>query len=250
MLKLERPLVFFDLETTDSSAQTAKIVSYCFIKYSPNEKKRQVLQGLVNPLSPIPPGATEVNGITNEMVKDAPRFSQVYQNILEFIDGCDLAGHNINRFDVLVLYNHFSDQGIDWDVEGIHFVDTMAIFTKREPRTLTAALLFYCNEELVDAHNAQADVLASAKVLAGQYNKYPTLPVSVAELAAECKMNNNVDLAGTIIRDENNVLRFGIGKHKGEKVVDYSDYARWMLGASFNRNTKKVIRKILNGELS
>lgn len=250
MLKLERPLVFFDLETTDSSPQTAKIISYCFIKYLPDEKTGIVLKGLVNPLCPIPPGATEVNGITNEMVKDAPRFSQVYQNILDFIEGADLAGHNINRFDVLVLYNNLADQGIDWDVDDIHFIDTLAIFTKNEPRTLTAALMFYCGEELSEAHEAQADTVAVAKVLAGQFKKYPNLPTSVAELAAQCKMSDNLDLAGTLIRNEKGEICYNIGAKKGVKVTDDTGFGQWMLGKDFNRNTKKILRKVLNGQLS
>jgi DNA polymerase-3 subunit epsilon len=247
-LHLKRPLVFYDLETTSTDTQQAKIVSYCFIKMQEGQP-RQILQGLINPGIRIPFEASEVHGITNDMVKDAPKFYQKAPEILTFIAGCDMGGHNITKYDNLVLYEEFAREGIEWDVDEVNFVDTFNIMAKMEPRTLGAALKFYCGKEIENAHDSSSDTYSSIEVLFGQYQKYDDLPDSVEELSKKFRLGSSVDLAGKLGKNEKGEYIYNFGKYAGKPVTVDPTYLDWMIGADFNRNTKKWARKIKN-ELS
>jgi DNA polymerase III subunit epsilon len=170
MLTLTKPIAFIDLETTGVSLSTDRIVEIAIIKILPDQS-RVTKRKIINPQMPIPQGATDVHGITNEMVKDAPTFKQVANEVKVFIDGCDLGGYNSNRFDIPILMEEFLRAGLDVDLSTRKMVDVQHIFYSMEPRTLTAAYKFYCQKELVDAHSAEADIAATIDVFVAQLNK-------------------------------------------------------------------------------
>ncbi len=167
MLQLNRPIAFIDLETTGVNLSTDRIVEIAIIKILP-DGSRQVKRKLINPEMPIPKPSTDIHGITDEMVKDAPTFKQAGNEIKQFLENCDLGGYNSNRFDIPMLMEEFLRAGMEVDLSTRRMVDVQHIFYTMEPRTLTAAYKFYCEKELVDAHSAEADVNATIDVLMSQ----------------------------------------------------------------------------------
>jgi DNA polymerase-3 subunit epsilon len=168
-LQLARPIAFFDLETTGVNLSTDRIVEVAIIKILP-DGTRQVKRRLINPGIPIPQQTTDIHGITDEMVKDAPTFKQCGNELKQFIENCDMGGYNSNRFDIPMLMEEFLRAGMDVDLSTRRMIDVQHIFYTMEPRTLTAAYKFYCEKELVDAHSAEADVNATIDVLLSQIN--------------------------------------------------------------------------------
>ena len=253
-LNLRNPLVFFDLETTGTDTVHDRIVEISYLKIYPNGKQEQKTKR-INPEMPIPAGASAIHGIMDEDVKDCPTFKQIARSLANHIEGADLAGFNSSRFDLPLLAEEFLRAGVDIDFSKRKMIDVQIIFHKKEQRTLEAAYKFYCDKTLEDAHSAEADTLATYEVLKAQLDKYPDLENDVEKLASEYSFfNNNVDLAGRIIRDENGIEIFNFGKHKGKSVVEVlkkepSFYA-WMMDADFALNTKQALTKIKLREMA
>lgn len=247
-LNLRNPLVFFDLETTGTDTAKDRIVEISILKILPNGTE-EVKTKLINPGMPIPQASTDVHGITDEDVKDAPQFKQIAKSLAEFMEGCDIAGFNSSRFDVPLLAEEFLRAGVDYDFSKRKMIDVQIIYHKKEQRTLEAALKFYCGKELTDAHSAEADTRATYEVLKGQLKMYPDLENDVDFLAKEfSSYNNNVDLAGRIILDENGVEVFNFGKHRGKSVAEIlkkePSFFAWIMDADFPLNTKQVLTRI------
>lgn len=244
MLSLDRPLAIFDLETTGVDLVNDRIIQLSVIKIV-DWKETERLTMLINPGVPIPAAATAVHGITDRDVLVEPKFFQVAEQIHEFFKGCDLAGYNILRFDVPMLVQEFERCRIAWPEDGVRYLDAQNIFFKMEPRTLEAAVKFYCNRDHVEAHSAEADALATLDVLKEQVSRYRELGSSLDEASAFLGLKDLADPTGKIARNENGDLIFNFGKNKGLKVVDFPDYVRWMLEADFPAITKAVLRKAI-----
>lgn len=171
MIKVNKPLAFFDLETTGVSTADDRIVSIAVKKYLPDGSVEDKYM-LINPERPIPEGATQVHGISDEMVKDAPSFKKIAKSLHAFLEGCDLAGFNIINFDIPLLAEEFLRAGLSFPIIGTRFLDACTIYRIKEVRTLSAGYKFYCGKEMTDAHNAQADVNATCEVLEKQMELY------------------------------------------------------------------------------
>lgn len=244
-LKLKRPIVFFDLETTGVNVVTDRIVSISILKIC-TDGSREGKSSLVNPDMPIPKTSSDIHGITDEMVANKPKFKNISKSLFEFIKECDIAGYNNNTFDNIILSEEFRRVGIDFPDGDIKSIDVCAIFKKMEQRTLIAAYKFYCNKDLEDAHSSSADTMATYEVFLKQLEVYNELQgMTIDELDKFCKVDNSVDMAARIIADENGEYLFNFGKHKGLKISDNLDYAEWMLGQDFPSNTKYFLKKIL-----
>jgi DNA polymerase-3 subunit epsilon len=250
-IRLNRPIVFLDLETTGVNLALDRIVEIAMLKLLPDgsiQRKRR----LVNPQMPIPPEATAVHGITDEMVKDAPLFRDIASDIRQALDNCDLAGYNSNRFDWPLLMEEFLRAGLDFDLVGRRMIDVQRIFHVMEPRTLSAALRFYCNEELTDAHSAEADVAATWKVFDAQLAKYPQLGNTVDTVTQFLGEDAIVDFARRFIL-EKGIEVFNFGKHKGRPVADVlrnePQYYDWMMKGDFPMHTKQKLTEIYNRTL-
>ena len=248
-LNLQNPIIFFDLETTGVDVAKDRIVELCYIKVFPNGNEESKSMR-INPGMPIPKKASDVHGITDEDVKDCPLFKDIAADLYKTFEGCDLAGFNSNKFDIPLLCEEFLRQGMDFDVAKRRCIDVQNIYHKLERRTLVAAYQYYCGKDLENAHSALADTRATLEVLEAQLDKYPAdLQNDVKFLADYSKMNNNVDFAGRIIRDEKGVEVFNFGKHKGRSVLDVllrldPSYYSWMMQGDFAQNTKQVLTKI------
>ncbi len=229
-LNLERPIIFFDLETTGTNVTHDRIVELSYIKIYPDGREEKKTRR-INPEMPIPPASTAIHHITDEDVKDEPTFRQIAKSLLSIFEGSDIAGYNSNKFDVPVLMEEFGRCGINFDIAGRRFIDVQNIFHKMEQRTLVAAYKFYCGANLEDAHSALADTQATYEVLLGQLAKYPEL--------------ENDDLAARIVLDDNDVPVFNFGKHKGKAVRDVlrrePSFFDWIMQGDFPKNTKDVL---------
>ena len=246
-LKLQNPLIFFDLETTGVNASKDRIVEISYIKLMPNGTEvEKTLR--INPEMHIPEEATAVHGITDADVADKPRFKDIAKELARVFEGCDIAGFNSNRFDVPLLAVEFLRADVDVDFSRRRFVDVQTIFHKMEQRTLSAAYKFYCGKDLDDAHSANADTRATYEVLKAQLDKYPSLQNDIDFLSKFSTHNRNVDLAGRIVYNDNNVEVFNFGKYKGIPVEEVlktdSGYFGWILNGDFPQNTKKVLTNI------
>ena len=250
-LQLTRPLAFIDLETTGINLSIDRIIEIAIVKIYPDGSK-QIKRKIVNPQIPIPQGATDVHGFTNEMVKDAPPFKDVANEIKQFIDIADLSGYNSNRFDIPLLMEEFLRAGIEIDMRSRRMVDVQHVFHMMEKRTLAAAYQFYCNKELSDAHSAEADATATWEILEAQTLRYQNLGNtldSILEFTGEEKI---VDFARRMII-ENDIEVFNFGKHKGRPVVEVlkaePQYYDWMMKGDFPLHTKQKLTEILNRTL-
>ncbi len=244
---MKRPLVFFDLETTGINITNDRIVELSYIKVMPDGSEiRKTVR--VNPGMHIPESATAIHHITDDDVKDKPLFKQVAKQLANDFEGCDFAGFNSNRFDIPLLVEEFLRAGVNFDISKRKFIDIQTIFHKMEQRTLTAAYKFYCNKDLDNAHSANADTEATYEVLQAQLDRYPSLENDVDFLAKYSAQNRNVDLAGRIILNDNNVEVFNFGKYKGQPVVDVlkkdCGYFGWIMQGDFPQNTKNVLTNI------
>jgi len=246
-LKLKRPLVFIDLETTGINVSADRIVEISALKVNPNGIE-QWLTTLVNPGIPIPPKVTAIHGISDSDVAEAPSFREIAKILTSFLEGCDLAGFNAMKFDIPVLAEEFLRANVDFNFRKRKYIDVQVIFHKKEQRTLEAAFRFYCKRELEDAHSAKADTAATYEVLKAQLDTYTDLENDVDKLAEFSSFNNNVDFAGRIILDENGVETFNFGKHKGRRVDEVfreePSYYSWMMNGDFPLYTKKILTEI------
>ena len=246
MLQLTKPLAFIDLETTGINLGTDRIVEIAIIKILPDGNK-SIKRKLVNPETPIPKAASDIHGITDEMVKDAPTFRQIAQELKQILDGCDFGGYNSNRFDIPLLVEEFLRAEVDFDMKGRRMLDVQNIFFKMEQRTLGAAYKFYCSKVLEGAHSAEIDATATAEILDAQLQRYPELGNSVDSILKFLGEEVVVDFARRFVM-ENGVDVFNFVKFKGRPVAEVLNsepqYYDWMMRGDFPLHTKNKLREI------
>jgi len=246
MLQLTKPLAFIDLETTGVNLATDRIIEIAIVKVLP-DGKRSIKRKLINPQIPIPKQSSDIHGITNEMVKDAPAFKEVAHELKQMLDGCDIAGYNSNRFDIPMLVEEFLRAEVDFDMKGRRLLDVQNIFHKMEQRTLSAAYRFYCNKMLEGAHSAEVDATATHEILIAQLQRYPDLGTSVESVLKLIGEETIVDFARRFIM-ENGVEIFNFGKYKGRSVAEVlksePQYYDWMMKGDFPQYTKQKLTEI------
>jgi len=259
-LKLNKPFAVFDIETTGLNIGTDRIVEICIVRDNV-DGSQDIKTMRINPTIPIPAVVTEIHGITDEDVKDCPTFAQVANQLNQFLDNCDLGGYNSNKYDVPLLVEELLRAGIEFNLSGRRFVDVQNIFHRMEPRNLKAAYKFYCKKDIINAHSAEADTLATHDVLLSQLDMYQdveytdgngkTIVPIVNDIQAlhDFSFNsNNVDLVGHIVFNNKNIEVFNFGKHKGKPVEEVfqkePSYYDWMMKADFPLSTKKVLNAI------
>jgi DNA polymerase-3 subunit epsilon len=246
MLKLTKPLAIIDLETTGINLGTDRIVEIAIVKIL-TDGTRSVKRKLLNPEMPIPKASSDIHGITDEMVKDAPTFRQVANELKQTLDGCDIAGYNSNRFDIPLLVEEFLRVEVDFDMKGRKLVDVQKIFHQMEQRTLSAAYKFYCQKNLDGAHSAEADAQATYEILLAQTERYPVLGNSVDSILKAIGDEAIVDFARRFVMD-NGVEVFNFGKFKGRPVSEVlkaePQYYDWMMKGDFPQHTKQKLTEI------
>ena len=254
LLNLNKPLVFFDLETTGVNVGMDHIVEICLYKVNPDQSTETLVQRL-RPVDKngetmhIPEVTTAIHGISDADVADKPTFGEMAATIAEFIGDADLAGYNSNKFDVPLLVEEFLRQGYPFSLDGRRLIDVQNIFHKMEQRTLKAAYRFYCGKNLDNAHSADADTMATYEVLMAQMERYTDLPATVKELSDYLAGDKRMaDFAGRILYDQQGKEIFNFGKYKGQRVIDVfrrdRGYYSWLLDGDFPEYTKSVFKRI------
>jgi DNA polymerase-3 subunit epsilon len=250
-LQLARPIVFIDLETTGINIATDRVIEIAIVKIMPDRTKT-VKHKLINPQMSIPKASTEIHGITDEKVKDAPTFKEAANELKQFIDNADLSGYNSNRFDIPLLMEEFLRSGIELDMSNRRMLDVQTIFHMMEKRTLEAAYKFYCAKDLIDAHSAEADALATWEVLEAQLERYENLGKTIDTVLQFTGEEKYVDFARRFVLD-NGVEIFNFGKHKGRSVAEVlkaePQYYDWMMRGDFPLHTKQKLTEIFNRTL-
>ena len=246
-LKLKKPIVFFDLETTGLQIATDRIVEIAILKVFPNGNKERKTW-LINPTIPIPEETTAIHGISDKKVANEPTFKELAAEISELIRNCDLAGYNSNKFDIPLLAEEFLRVGIDFDIINRKAIDVQNIFHKLEQRTLVAAYQFYCDKNLTNAHSAEADTTATYEVLLAQLDKYEELENDVDFLAKFSEKGGKfVDMAGFIRFNEKGEEVLSFGKYRNVTLAkiwnDNPGYFSWINQADFPLYTKKYNEK-------
>lgn len=247
-LQLSKPIAIIDLETTGINVGTDKIIEIAIFKFLPGSDQPLKKRKLINPGRPIPEAASAVHGITDDMVKDAPTFEKVADELRQFLDNCDLAGYNSNRFDIPMLMEEFMRIRLDFfKTDGRKLLDVQKIFHMMEQRTLSAAYKFYCDKNLDNAHSAEADVDATWEVLLAQIERYPQMGDTVDSILKFIGDEEIVDFARRFVM-ENGVEVFNFGKHKGKPVADVlrdePSYYDWMMKGDFPLHTKSKLTEI------
>ena len=245
--ELERPICFFDLETTGINTAKDRIVEIAIIKVTPDGTET-TKTWRVNPEMPIPKEASAIHGIYDEDVKDEKTFKEIAPEVFEMIKDADLAGFNSNRFDVPLLAEELLRAGIDYDLKTNHMIDIQNIFHKMEPRNLVAAYRFYCDSDLTNAHSAEADARATYEVFKAQVAKYDDLPTNMKALSNFSAYFKAADFQGRIIYNDKNEEVINFGKYKGQRVEDVLQkdpgYYGWLINADFPLYTKKVMTNV------
>jgi len=246
-LNLTKPIAFIDLETTGINVASDRIVELSVLKIFPDGTK-EVKTKRLNPTIPIPKEVSAIHGIFDADVKDAPTFKAISKNLAQFLEHCDLAGYNSNKFDIPLLAEEFLRAEIDFDIKGRRLIDVQNIFHQMEQRTLSAAYKFYCMKDLENAHSAEADITATYEILEAQLERYDLLKNDMTYLHEFSSRSKNADLVGRIIFNAKGEEVFNFGKHKDKPVADIfksePSYYHWMMDGDFPLYTKKIITAI------
>lgn len=260
---LKRDLVFFDIESTGLNVVRDRIIQIALIKYPKSGGDPIELELMINPGIPIAQEAIDVHGITPDMLKNKPTFAQVAQKIFDFIGDSDLSGYNSDRFDVPILMEELSRVGIILDMTKRKSIDVQKIFYKMEPRTLKAAYKLYCGKELLDAHDALADVKATAAVLKGQIQKYDGVDYYDGDgFKTEAPIKNDmnalyeftsdfsvIDATMRLKRNKQGEIVFNFGKYLNQSVIEVlsrdHNYYQWILDKDFSSQVKQIVKNLM-----
>lgn len=258
-LNLKNPLVVFDLETTGISISKDRIIEYSFVKIHPNQEK-EVRTQRINPEMPIPIESSLIHGIYDKDIADAPTFKEVAKTLAKWLEGCDLGGFNVIRFDVPMLVEEFLRVDINFETKNRKLIDAQRFFHLMEKRNLSAAYKFYCDKNLDNAHSAEADTLATLAVLESQVVRYENMEVSdnlgkkIGDFANDMDVLHNLtfskmaDLAGRLVYNNDDEIVFNFGKHRGKPVTKVlksePSYFDWMMKGDFTRDTKRKLTEI------
>ncbi len=258
-LNLKNPLVIFDLETTGISISQDRIIEYSFVKILPNLEK-EVRTQRINPEMAIPEESSLIHGIYDKDVADAPTFKEVAKSLAKWLEGCDLGGFNVIKFDVPMLVEEFLRVEANFETKNRKLIDAQRFFHLMEKRNLSAAYKYYCDKELTNAHSAEADTLATLAVLEAQVERYTgeevrdNLGKVIGVFANDMEKLHNLafskmaDLAGRMVYNHKNEIVFNFGKHRGKPVSQIlkqePSYFDWMMRGDFTRDTKRKLTEI------
>lgn len=249
-LQLKRPLAVFDIEATGLQVGQDRIVEIAVIKMMPDGSQDR-FHALVNPEMKIPQEVIEIHGITDERVKDEPTFAELVEPLVTFLADADLAGYNSNKFDIPLLAEELLRVNSTYDLSKKRFVDVQNIFHKMEQRTLAAALQFYCQKDIENAHSAMDDTQATLDVLLSQLDRYENLKGEIDFLADFSRGHefDRVDFAGRLAKNKDGSVVYNFGKHRGKTVEEISEsepgYYGWFVSEAtdFPKFTKLKLKE-------
>ena len=252
-MKLLRPLIVFDLETTGVWIEKDKIVEIGMVKLLPDGSRHSYIKR-VNPGMPIPVNVTRLIDISDADVKDAPKFKDIAKEVLEFIGDFDIGGFNILRFDLPVLEREFLDAGFSFHWRDRNVYDAQKVYHIHEKRDLVAAYQLYCDKELNNAHSALGDAEATIEILDAQIKKYGSEEqgvVSLKDFDYE-QFNAYFDKERKFCWWNGQLYptfgKYAKKKHIKDILKNDRPYLEWMLTRDFNEEVKAMVERVLGGE--
>lgn len=252
-MQLSKPLVVLDLETTGTWIEKDRIIEIALIKVNTDDSE-QVFETKVNPLMPIPPVVSELTGIKDEDVRNAPTFTTIASKVVEFIGDADLAGFNAERFDIPLLMRELSDIGVKFDLSGRMIYDAQKVYHLHQKRDLSAAYAFYCQKDLKDAHSALADTQATLSILKQQVQLYGNGNVHIDVLKEfNYKQSTEYFDSDRKFRWWNGELYMTFGKYAKKeslRLIAQKDpnYLQWILDKDFSEEVKSMVQDVINGQ--
>lgn len=159
---MNKTYAIIDIETTGGSASRSKITEIAIVLHD-GQKVLDTYETLINPEAPIPYNITRLTGISQEMVKDAPKFYEVAKKIVEMTEGAIFVAHNV-RFDYSFVVEEFRNLGFTYTRK--------QLCTVRLARKAFPGLRSYSLENLIkhfgikvkDRHRAMADTMATVEL--------------------------------------------------------------------------------------
>ena len=247
-MKIEKPLVHFDLETTGLSTTKDRIVELYMLKENPDGTEEEFYSRF-NPYPvEVSESASNVHGMTNEELQNEPKFEDRAEEILEFLEGSDIAGYNILYFDVPMLFEEFHRAGKMFNYRNYRIFDSYRIWTYFEPRTLTGASKRFLGKGIENAHRAKNDVMATRDILHKQMEEWLDMPINEM-INATTELDKKVDLSGKFAKNEEGDITLTFGKHSGKSIqkiyAEDPEYFRWMYEkAEMPTDTKMIARRV------
>ena len=254
-LELSRPLAVLDVQSTGLDSSNARIVKLSVLKVDPDgsEHAKSVL---VNPEIPIPPGATQVHGISDLDVMDMPVFRAYARALADHLEGCDIAGFGIERFGLPLLQAEFERNDVEFEISGRTVVDAMTIFHRLEPRNLASAYSKFVGGSKSDAVDEVQGARNVYSIIQGEVSSSRSVPVIPTALAAWAKGIDDtaIDGEGKFVWSEEGDALVNFGKHRGERLIDVVGndlpYLKWVAGSDdFDVGVRKIAESAVDGEL-
>lgn len=246
-MKLKKPIIFFDLETTGVDVSIDRIVEIACIKYFPDSEDVEILHEIINPEMPIPKEASEVHGYTNEMVKGKPNFKQISESLYNFFYGCDIGGYNTDDYDIPLLVNEFARNGMSFGDWEINTVDVFKIEKKIHSNKLSEVYKRYTGKELENAHSALADIYATIEILNHQLKDDS---LTAEQIESFYRHKRKYDLSGKLYLNKENKVCWTFGKNMDKPIENDLDYIKWVIKSdSFSVETKTKIKLYLTNQL-
>lgn len=244
-LQITKPFFFFDTETTGTQTETDRIVELAITKVN-LDGTRETRTWRINPTIPIPTEASDVHGITDDMVANCPTFKEVAKEIYDFVFGADPAGFNIIDFDIPIMVTEMKRAEmlfLDWE---FNIMDVYKIYKKLHPQNLSALFKHYTGQELEDAHNANNDNVAAEVILSNILSQNFTKDVTPEELDNLVQgERKRYDLAGKLYKNAEGIVCWAFGKHI-DKPYDYDmGFLQWVLSKDFPEDTKNKLKELL-----
>jgi DNA polymerase-3 subunit epsilon len=244
-MNITRPIVFFDLETTGIDLSKDRAVSIATLKID-LEGKTTEKKILINPEMMIPKDASDIHGITDEMVVDAPTFKQISKSLFTYFENCDIAGFNSDYYDVPLLMKEFSRCGIEFPTWELNLVDVLKFERMLNSNKLEEVYKRYTGKALEGAHDALNDIRATFEVLMCQLQKHGKEDLTPQEIDLMCQgERKRFDISGKTYLNANGEVCWSIGKNANNPVTKDTAYLNWVLNSDFPEETKAKLRTIL-----
>lgn len=250
--KIDKPIVFFDIETTGIDIKNDRIIEICAIKYRPDRTKL-TLHKYFNPGRESQPMALEAHGLTTEFLSKYNSFEESAEELFEFFKDSDLGGYNCISFDIPLLYEEFARCGKYLSLQGLSIIDSYNLLNKFETRKLNDIYKRYFGQDIDGAHGAEADIEATIKVFEKQITSYGLEETSIKDISKIIRSTSKnefiVDLSGWF-RHRDGEFYFGKGKHKDSLVSENLDYLKWMYENDNLETNSRIVGKLLYDKFS
>jgi len=248
-LKLDKPLVIFDLETTGPQVSTDKIVQLAYIKIWPDGRVKEDSM-LFNPGMEISRIASELCGITNKNVENELKFKDRAQEIWDIFNNCYYSGFNVMNFDLPVLRREFIRLGMDFSYNVSQVIDSRVIFWFMVPRNLSSAYKYFCNKELKAEKNALSGVEASAEILLKQMERYHEFDNLDFINLMHKNFGEEVSDNSRKFYWKDGKAHFSFSRHKDKSLQNVAEedpeFLEWMLEENFTKEAKAIVREVIN----